>query len=232
MSLKVYIGFDERTPRAAEVCAKSLRHVTGGQIEPEFLCSAKLRAQGLLTRVHDERGAQDYDLVSNEFTSTRFNISRFLVPILCQQGYALFVDSDTVFLRDPREMTYGVEAHRAISVVKHLHDDPGQWKMVNQRQKNYSRKNWSSVMLFNCDHPANWRLSLRDVNERSRRDLHQFYWLADEEIGALCADWNWLVNVAPKPANVGIAHFTRGGPFIDGWRGAEHDVIWLRAEAL
>ena len=227
--MKVYIGYDEREHRAADVCARTLLRVTGGEIEPEFLCVPKLQAQGLLTRVRDERGGQDYDLVSNEFTSTRFNISRFLTPILCQQGYALFVDCDTIFLRDPRSMLIEVHARHAVSVVMHLQESKDQWKMLNQRQTNYPRKNWSSVMLFNCDHAANRRLSLRDVNERIRHDLHQFYWLADAEIGLLQPRWNWLVNVSPKPANLGIAHFTLGGPFTEGWHGAEHDDLWLGA---
>jgi hypothetical protein len=29
--------------------------------------------------------------------------------------------------------------------------------MDGQAQTRYARKNWSSVMVFNCDHPANER---------------------------------------------------------------------------
>jgi hypothetical protein len=86
------------------------------------------------------------------------------------------------------------------------------------------------VMLWNCDHPANQRLTLQDVNERPGRDLHRFYWLNDSEIGALPPEWNWLVGVQPKPAAPQIAHFTLGGPFTPGWKGAEHDEIWAEAE--
>jgi hypothetical protein len=228
--MRVYIGYDEREARAAEVCAKTLLKVTGGELEPEFLCAPKLADQGLLWRVSDHRGGQDYDLVSNAPKSTRFAISRFLTPILCQQGYALFVDCDTIFQRDPREMLTEITAHHAVSVVKHNHVPTEQWKMVNQAQTAYPRKNWSSVMLFNCDHAANRRLSLRDVNERPGRDLHAFYWLADSEIGGLAPMWNWLVNVQPRPHVQGITHFTLGGPFTEGWHGAEHDDLWLEAE--
>lgn len=225
--MKIYIGYDEREEAATEVAVKSLRAVTGDEIEPELLCMPKLVDQGLLShRVIDQRGAQDYDLISNAPQSTRFAISRFLVPILCQQGYALFVDSDVVFLRDPRAMMFEVTGHHAVSVVKHGEIKGAPYKMVNQKQDAYPRKLWSSVMLFNCDHAANRRLSLRDVNERPGRDLHHFCWLHDDEIGALSPVWNWLVDVHLQPSNVGVAHMTLGGPWLDGWRGGGFDFEW------
>jgi hypothetical protein len=229
--VKIYIGYDEREEAAAEVARKSLAHVTDDQLEPEFLCRSKLIAQGLLWRQTDERGGQDYDLISNRFHSTRFNYSRFLTPILSQQGYALFVDCDVVFLRDPRLMTLEVEARRAVSVVQHKEGVIGNWKMVNQRQRPYSRKLWSSVMLFNCDHPANRRLRVRDVNERTADELHGFYWLADDEIGALGDHWNWLVDIQERPLTPGIAHMTLGGPWLDGWLGGSFDSEWKAAAA-
>ena len=92
--MRVYIGYDPAETEAAEVCAKSLRFVTQGQLEPEFLRLPKLAAQGLITRPFDYRGGQIYDLVSNDTASTQFKITRFLVPLLCQSGYALFLDCD------------------------------------------------------------------------------------------------------------------------------------------
>lgn len=142
----------------------------------------------------DARG-QLYDLPSNAPCSTEFAISRFLVPILCQQGWALFVDCDVVFLGDVAELFALADPSKAVMVVKHAPLVEVGTKMDGQAQVGYTRKNWSSVMLFNCDHPANRRLSLADVNERPGRDLHALYWLHDEEIGALPAAWNWLVNV-------------------------------------
>ncbi len=229
--MKIYIGYDERESLAAEVARKSLAKVTNDEIEPEFLCRSKLLAQGLLWRKTDERGGQDYDLTSQQFHSTRFNYSRFLTPLLCQQGYALFVDCDVVFLRDPRLLTLEAEAKHAVSVVQHSSEVVGAWKMVNQRQRSYNRKLWSSVMLFNCDHAANRRLGLRDVNERTADELHGFYWLADDEIGALGTHWNWLVDMQTRPLVPSIAHMTLGGPWIDGWAGGSFDSEWKAAAA-
>ena len=230
--MKVYIGHDPHEEAAVEVAVKSLRAVTGDEIEPELLCMPKLVDQGLLSqRVIDHRGGQDYDLISNAPQSTRFAISRFLTPILCQQGYALFVDCDVVFLRDPRAMMFEAQAHHAVSVVKHGEIKGAPYKMVNQKQEGYPRKLWSSVMLFNCDHAANRRLGLRDINERPGRDLHRLYWLHDEEIGDLNPTWNWLVDVHLQPTHAGIAHMTLGGPWIDGWKGGSFDYEWKQVKA-
>ena len=229
--MKVYIGYDEREHKAAAVCMKTLLDVTRGEIDPEFLSLGVLRSRGLLTRTVDQRTLREYDLVSNAHYSTRFNIARFLVPILCQGGMALFVDCDMVFERDPREMLREVPSRLPLSVVKHEHEPTRSVKMMEQAQNAYPRKNWSSVMLFNCEHPANRRLSVRDVNERVGRELHAFYWLADDEIGALGPAWNWLVNVQDMPANLGIAHFTLGGPFTPGWHGAPFDDFWFAARS-
>lgn len=84
-------------------------------------------------------------------------------------------------------------------------------------------------MLFDASHKGNRRLSLQDINIRPAINLHQFYWLADAEIGELDPAWNWLVNEQPRPDNLALAHFTLGGPFTPDWRGAEHDDIWLKA---
>lgn len=231
--MKIYIGHDEREQRAYDVAVSSLRLSRACCEPPEPLIASRLAAHGLLTRLSDHRGGQDYDIVSNALKSTRFAVSRFLVPILCQERYALFTDCDIVFVRDPHEMLdeLGINRGKAIYVVKHNHRPTGEWKMVNQRQTQYPRKNWSSVMLFDCHHPANLRLTLHDVNHRPGRDLHAFYWLNDDEIGTLRPKWNWLVNEQMCPDELGIAHFTNGGPWIDGWHGAEHDSIWLEAEA-
>ena len=225
--MKVYIGYDEREAPAAEVAAKSLRAVSG--IEAEFLCRSKLRSQGLLWRPTDERGGQDYDITSNTLQSTQFKFSRFLVPLLCQQRFALFVDCDVLFCRDPREMLDSIESRNAVNVVQHNSVTTLPTKMGNLRQLPYDRKWWSSVMLFNCDHPANRRLTLHDVNERTGEELHRFYWLANSEIGSLGTEWNWLVDVQKMPASLGIAHMTLGGPWLEGWQGGSFDSEWKAA---
>jgi len=221
--LRLYIGYDKAESEAYRVAVKTLADYT--DIEPEPLDAERLQASGLLRRPVDHRG-QMYDFVSGSPCSTDFAASRFLVPILCQSGWALFTDCDVVFLADPSELMAVADPDKAVMVVKHDHFGHGT-KMGGMVQTNYNRKNWSSVMLFNCDHPANRRLSVQDVNERPGRDLHAFYWLHDSEIGELPKEYNWLVNVTEKPDNPKIAHYTQGGPWIKGWHRVEHDDLWL-----
>lgn len=223
--MKIYIGRDKHEDDALKAAIKSLR--LNSSITPELLDEDTLRAKGLYTRMVDKRG-QYYDMTSNAPCSTEFATSRFLVPILCQSGWALFTDCDVLFMHDPEQILKQADPSKAVMVVKHQHEGGEGQKMGGMTQTQYSRKNWSSVMLFNCDHPANQRLSLRDINERPGRDLHRFYWLHDDEIGSLTPDWNWLVNVTPAPYIPKIAHFTLGGPWIEGWKPQPHDELWLR----
>lgn len=225
--MKVYIGFEPREEAAYNVAVRSLKRVSP-EADVTPLRLDNLEACGLLRRPMDRRGGM-YDLRSNAPQATEFALSRFLVPHLCQTGLALFTDCDMVFLSDIAELFEQYDYSKAVMVVKHPPQEDEGTKMDGQAQTRYPRKNWSSVILWNCDHPANKRLSLQDVNERPGRDLHAFYWLADSEIGALSPDWNWLVGVRPKPMFPKIAHFTLGGPFLPGWVGAEHDDIWLEA---
>lgn len=223
--MKIYLGFDRSEHKAFRVALKTL--AIHSDIRPEPLDAARLHDCGLLRRHVDTRGGM-YDLASNAPCSTEFAVSRFLVPIICQSGWALFTDCDVVFHADPFELMRHADPDKAVMVVKHDHLGGGT-KMCGIPQTRYYRKNWSSVMLFNCDHESNKRLSLHDVNERPGRDLHAFYWLHDSEIGELPAEWNWLVGVQKKPPHPKISHFTNGGPWLDGWQPAQHDDIWWSA---
>lgn len=225
MTYRVFIGYDPREAAAYEVAVSSLLRRASEPVSVTPLNAQRLAESGLLRRPTDLRG-QRYDILSNAPASTDFAISRFLVPLLAQTGWAAFLDSDTVSLEDIAKLFDLADDRYAVMCVKHQYTPAAGRKMDNQVQTVYGRKNWSSVMLFNCDHPANRRLSLVDVQERRGFDLHQFYWLNDAEIGALPAEWNWLVGVQEKPARPCIAHFTLGGPFLSGWSGAEHDEIW------
>lgn len=225
--MRVFLGHDPREQVAYDVASRTLWGSSSGLAEP--LCDDRLRAHGLLWRPVDRRGRM-HDLTSGADQATEFAISRFLVPMLCQSGWALFADCDVVFMRDVREMLpRAIGTDKAVYVVKHDHQPNELWKMDGQSQTAYPRKNWSSVILWDCDHPAHRRLNLHTVNSMPGRWLHAFGWLHDSEIGELPAEWNWLVGVQPKPAEPAIAHYTLGGPWLPGWKDAEHDDIWLKA---
>ncbi len=223
--MKVYIGYDPRESAAYDAASKTLLEHSPNSIITK-LDSERLAAAGLLRRPMDRRGVM-YDLISNATCATEFSNSRFLVPIIAQSGWALFADCDMLFFSNVDRLLELADPTKAVMVVKHELVSESGFKMDSQPQTSYARKNWSSVMLFNCDHPANRRLSLDDVNNRPGRDLHAFYWLHDSEIGELPASWNWLVDVQPKPEQIDIAHFTLGGPWIAGWKVMDSDKLWL-----
>jgi hypothetical protein len=224
--MKIYIGHDHREEHAYTVAERSAR-AFGCQVEP--LREDRLRASGVLTRPKDTRG-QQWDIVSGAPQSTDFAIARFAVPILCHSGWALFADCDVVFMRDPLAVMSLADPSKAVYCVKHGRvDNMPTVKMDGQAQTQYSRKLWSSVMLFNCDHEANRRLNLTTLNAWPGRDLHAFKWLHDDEIGDLPVAFNWLVGLQPKPVDVVIAHYTLGVPGMPDRDATPYDYIWNEA---
>jgi hypothetical protein len=98
--------------------------------------------------------------------------------------------------------------------------------MDAQAQVRYARKNWSSVMLFNLDHPANWTLTVELINKVPGRDLHRFCWLDDKYIGELDVKWNWLVGHSDPTINPSIVHFTEGGPWFADYCDVPYAEEW------
>lgn len=227
--MRIYIGHEERELDAYRVAEASAR-AYGCDVQP--LYEHRLRLAGLLTRPVDTRG-QWFDLNSGAPQSTAFANARFWVPLLAHSGWCLFADCDALFLRDPNELREFMDPTKAVMVVQH---DPalfvgGSMKMDGQIQTRYFRKLWSSVALWNCDHPANARLNLTMLNQWPGRDLHAFKWLADSEIGALPPEWNWLVGIQPKPIAPAIAHYTLGTPNMSGHEHDEHADLWFQRAA-
>ena len=104
---------------------------------------------------------------------------------------------------------------KAVYCVQHDYRPKEKTKMDGAVQTVYPRKNWSSLMLFNCDHPSVRALTLDVVNRESGAYLHRMQWVADEDIGELPVEWNWLEGWNEKPASgtPNAVHFTRGGPW-------------------
>lgn len=231
--LRVYIGFDQRESLAYEVARHSLlRHASGPLIVTPLRLN-KLEEWGLLKRPWTIKNDQMWDIISDAPQSTEFAVSRFIVPLLAQEGPAVFLDSDIVSTWDIYDMIrYAQGRHGAVFVCKHSYTPRELVKMDGRTQTQYARKNWSSVMLFNCDHPSNKKLTLDMINTLPGRDLHRFCWLKDYEIGSLPLEWNWLVGVEPKPEELKISHFTLGGPWLPNWNPHEHDEIWNQAYRL
>lgn len=234
MKLPVFIGWDPREPEAFAVCAHTLRAQAGCEVEIHGVRLDELRRDRLYTRATERRDGRLWDVVSGAPMSTEFAVSRFFVPHLAaraglRKGWALFCDCDFLWFGDVAEILAEADPNAALCCVQHMHEPTEAVKMDGQAQLLYARKNWSSLMLFNLGHPAHEKLDLATLNGLPGRDLHRFCWLADEEIGALPSDWNWLEGWSPVPDKPPRAvHFTRGGPWMPGWEHVRYAAEWRK----
>src|SRR6185295_5915521 len=135
---------------------------------------------------------------------------------------------DVLFREDVARLFALADDRMAVQVVQHDHYPMDRIKMDGQVQTRYYRKNWSSVLLFNCGHPANQALTVELVNTVPGRDLHRFCWLSDDLIGALPATWNVLIG-EQAPGAAAIAHFTLGVPDLPGYETQPYADEWYAA---
>lgn len=217
--LKVFIGWDSREPEAYDVAKHSIERNASIPVEVHALKQPDLRDAGLYSRPADP-------LASTEFTYTRF-----LTPHLAgKDGLALFFDCDFLWLGDVADMLKLATGDRALWCVQHNHVPTETTKMDGAVQTQYPRKNWSSLMLFNCAHPAVQALTPDVVNSQTPAYLHRMQWLKDEEIGGLPTEWNWLEGWNEKPADgpPKVVHYTRGGPWFANWQHVDYGDLWLK----
>ena len=231
----IYIGYDPREELAFQTLVKSLEDTSKSQLNIIKLDQTALRSAGLYRRAwrQDINSTQKIDLVDNKPFSTDFSFTRFLIPHLNQyDGYAIFMDCDMLVRSDIMEVfdKYSNPVH-GLSCIWHKYYPENTVKMDNQAQQSYSKKNWSSFMLWNCSHPVHANLTVDDVNTKSGWWLHNFVWMDSWErgrptqfpLGEIPEEWNWLDGHSPvhlKPKNV---HFTTGGPWFDLWK-PERDI--------
>ena len=214
--MKVFVGYDTREDIAYQVCKHSIESKSElADVRP--LKQQELRDAGWYTRPIDK-------LASTEFTFTRF-----LIPELTNfKGWALFMDCDMILTTDIKELFDQADPKYAVMCVQHDYTPKEGTKMDGQKQTIYPRKNWSSVMLFNCAHPSNAALTMDLVNnpEINGAYLHRFSWLKDEEIGELDHTWNYLVGVYDDIDKPNLIHYTEGGPWFENYRDCELNELW------
>lgn len=223
--LRVYIGHDSREDIAYQVCKQSILDTAKypNNIEIYPIKINEMRDRGLYWRDEDKLG------------STEFTFTRFLVPELCNfQGWALFVDCDFLFKKDIRDLFEHANDKYALMCAQHDYTPKSMTKMDGKDQHVYPRKNWSSMMLINCGHPANAKLNRKLVNDPKidGKYLHRFSWLEDNQIGRIHHEWNWLVGYykEPEDCNPFAIHYTDGGPWFKEYRLCEYAADWYLAE--
>jgi len=213
--IKIFIGFDNKEIVAYNVLQHSinLRATTPISITPINLNHLKK----IFTR---ER---------NNLQSTEFSFSRFLVPYLCEyKGWAIFMDCDMLVLDDIKNLWNLRDEKYAVMCVKHNHTPKEEIKFLGQVQTKYEKKNWSSVMLINCEKCK--ALTPEYVNTATGLELHRFKWLESEDlIGEIPQKWNHLVdyndNIDVK--KISNLHYTEGGPYFKEYKNCSYNKEWI-----
>lgn len=225
--MRVFIGYDVREVAAYEVCRWSMIRRTSVPLEFHGLSMAALTYQKWYDRPYRTEGGRRIDLVDGKPFATDFAFTRFLVPALCDyEGWALFCDCDFLFMADPGELLGYRNDLYAAMVVQHDYRPRDSVKMDGQDQQHYPRKNWSSLILWNCGHPSNRALTPEAVSTRPGSWLHQFQWLKDKEIGELPEAWNWLEGWSPRSIKPKAVHFTSGGPWFPAYANVGYADEW------
>lgn len=220
--INVYVGYDSRqnyTPNFGriknpcyEVCKASiLNYNQNVSIHPIVLDD--LIQRGLYYRELDP------------LASTEFTYSRFLTPFLNDyKGIAIFCDSDFLWNCDIEELLEYYDDNYAVMCVQHDYTPRTDTKMDGYVQTTYPRKNWSSLMMFNCEHPDIKNLSVSAVNTQSPKYLHRMEWTND--VGSIPITYNYLEGDYEYLKDPKVVHFTNGGPWHETWQG-DYGEMWI-----
>ena len=217
MPLNLYIGYDTKEKIASDVCEYSVKKNSSINLTVDLLIKKNLEEKKLLYRKDDK-------LIDLAIT-----FSRFLVPFLNEyKGWAIFCDCDFLWTGDIKRLLDKKDEKYAVMCVQHDYNPKSEIKMDGRQQLMYPRKNWSSMVLWNCSHPANKKIDINMVNNETGKFLHRFGWLEDKLIGNLDYKWNWLVGWYEETSNnkPEAIHFTEGGPWFENYKNCEYSKIW------
>lgn len=203
--LRCFVGYDPREAVAYHVCCQSILENTKYPVS-----------------FHPVRGERRDG--SNDFI-----YARFLVPWLCGfSGSAVFVDGDMIVRGDISDLFALRRLDVGAQCVQHAYKTKHPTKYLGNKNEDYPRKNWSSVILWNCGHYANRILTPELVAEASGKQVHRFEWLRDEQIDDLPGEWNHLVGEYPEKESK-LYHFTLGVPGFERYARDEGAVLWHEA---
>lgn len=171
------------------------------------------------------------DYIETHVGTNEFIHSRYLIPALMDYtGWAIFVDGDMVLLEDIGNLWALRDDRYAVQVVKHHYSTRHARKYVGSPIENdnfdYPRKNWSSVMLWNCAHPANRILTRSHVQAMTSAYLHRLQWLDEGNVGALPHRWNVLIGEQAVPEDAALLHYTLGVPGFKHYADCERADAW------
>ena len=212
--INIVVGFDQRESVAYHTFTQSI--IEKSSLPVSFIPLA----------INTLKGYQE----THQDKSNDFVYSRFLTPYLQDfKGWAIFADGDMICQADIKELWDLRDESKALLVVKHHYQTKVHHKYLGNINENYPRKNWSSVVLWNCSHPSHKILTPDFIAKQTGKYLHRFSWLDDNDIGELPMEWNWLAIEYPINIKAKLIHFTLGTPCFMNYRNTEMANYWLEA---
>jgi lipopolysaccharide biosynthesis glycosyltransferase len=209
--IPIFIGYDPNESVAFHTCSSSIIRNTS---EPVAIIPLALNLLNNYKEVHNDG--------SNTFTYTRF-----LVPYLTKYfGHAIFLDGDMLVLDDIVNLWNMRSNNYAVQVVKHNYKTKSKIKYLNNHNADYPKKNWSSVMIWNCSHAKNKFLTPISIAESTGEILHRFTWLNEDEVGDLPLEWNWLSDEYGTNEDAKLIHYTLGIPDFKQFSNVVYSDLW------
>lgn len=214
--IRLFIGWDDREAIGGHVFIQSLRKTTKHPVSLTLLTKELAESFG----------------VGTDGTNP-FSLSRFLVPYLCNyQGYAIYMDGADMMLRSDLKELWDLREPLQVGaqVVKHDYQTKSVRKYIGTvmetGNEGYPRKNWSSVIIWDCGCFHNRRLTPEFIASKGGEYLHRFTWLGDAQLGELPAEWNHIPRENPPNPNAKLVHFSLGLPGFEHYRHDEHSREW------
>ena len=215
--IPVFVGYDPREAIAYHVCANSIIRNASA---PVAIIPVALN---LFTDYKETHGDN-----SNHFVYTRF-----LVPYLMDfRGRAIFIDGDMVVRGDIIELYESLQTAHDVAVVKHDYKTRMPVKYMGAPNEDYPRKNWSSVIVWDCQSYPNRRLTPDFVQKQPGSFLHRFAWIDDDRIQALPPEWNWLPDELGENTEAKLLHYTLGTPCFREFADTTQAAEWHKERAL
>jgi lipopolysaccharide biosynthesis glycosyltransferase len=215
--IPVFVGYDPREAIAYHVCANS---IIRNSSQPVAIVPVALNLFRDYSETHTDG--------SNHFIYTRF-----LVPYLCDfAGHAIFIDGDMIVRGDIAELWARRDATKDVQVVKHDYKTRMPVKYLGAKNEDYPRKNWSSVILWNCNSFPNRRLTPEFVQHAKGSELHRFSWIDDDRIDELPPEWNWLPDEYGANPDAKLLHYTLGTPCFQEFADTPQGNEWHRERIL
>ena len=214
-NLKIFIGYDSREKIAFHVLSNSI------------IANATIPVS--ITPINLNNLKRFYNRPRGKNESTEFSISRFLTPYLSNfEGYSLYLDCDFIMLENVAKLLKFVakKSNKTLWCVKHKYKPRDRTKFLKEKQFIYTKKNWSSFMLFNNKKCK--ILTPKFISNAHGLDLHQFKWTSENLIGSLPKNWNVLIGEQKIPKKFNALHYTLGGPYFKKYSKCEGSKFWFK----